>query len=68
MNLRHLAGHAVDLIAWVNGWLTGDLHNYDKFVFGDERSWMELGIPVEWGGDWKDLRMVRIFNPFEGVS
>lgn len=61
MKTRHLTGHAVDLAVWED-------RDLDKVVDADEISWKfpaykaladlmkqaaaELGIPIEWGGDW----------------
>lgn len=56
MNSRHLTGHAVDLIAWVNGMVNWDFHNYDKLASAMKEAGRELGIPVEWGGDWKGFK------------
>ena len=62
MRSRHLTGHAVDLAVWEDR----DSH---KVVDADQISWKfnqytalatlvkataaDLGIPIEWGGDWK---------------
>ena len=62
MRSRHLTGHAVDLAVWED-------RDSDKVVDADEISWKfnqytalatlvkataaDLGIPIEWGGDWK---------------
>ena len=59
---RHLTGHAVDLAIWED-------RDADKVVDVDEISWKfprymaladlvketaaDLGIPIEWGGDWQ---------------
>jgi peptidoglycan LD-endopeptidase CwlK len=64
MKSRHLTGHAVDLAVWFD-------RDADKVVDVDEISWkfefykqladtvkraaQELGIVIEWGGDWKTL-------------
>lgn len=65
MRSRHLTGHAVDLAIWED-------RDADKVVDADELSWKfpqykaladlvkvtaaDLGIPVEWGGDWVSLK------------
>ena len=65
MRSRHLTGHAVDLAIWED-------RDADKVVDADEISWKfpqykaladvvkaaaaELGIPIEWGGDWVSLK------------
>lgn len=65
MKTRHLTGHAVDLAVWED-------RDLDKVVDADEISWKfpaykalsdlmkeaaaELGIPIEWGGDWVSFK------------
>jgi len=56
MNSRHLTGHAVDLVAWVGGTVNWDLTNYEKIAAAMKEAGRELGIPVEWGGDWKTFK------------
>ena len=56
MNSRHLTGHAVDLVAWVGGTVNWDLVNYEKIATAMKEAGRELGIPVEWGGDWKTFK------------
>ena len=56
MNSRHLTGHAVDLIAWVGRTVNWDLINYERIAAVMKEAGMELGIPVEWGGDWKGFK------------
>ena len=56
MNSRHLTGHAVDLIAWVDRTVNWDLINYEKIAAVMKEAGRELGIPVEWGGDWKTFK------------
>ncbi|PQA78676.1 M15 family metallopeptidase [Rhodoferax sp. TS-BS-61-7] len=62
---RHLTGHAVDLAIWED-------RDADKVVDADEISWKfpqyqqlaqivkeaaaELGVPIEWGGDWTSFK------------
>lgn len=56
MNSRHLTGHAVDLIAWVDRTVNWDLVNYERIASAMKEAGRELGIPVEWGGDWKTFK------------
>ena len=56
MNSRHLTGHAVDLIAWVERTVNWDLINDERIDAAMKEAGMELGIPVEWGGDWKGFK------------
>ncbi len=52
MKSRHLTGHAVDLGAWVDGQVAWDWPLYDVIAVAMKASADELGIPVEWGGDF----------------
>ena len=56
MNSRHLTGHAVDLIAWVDRTVNWSLTYYEKIAAAMKEAGRELGIPVEWGGDWKTFK------------
>lgn len=51
MRSRHLTGHALDVMAWVNGdrW---DWPLYFRIADAFREASIELGIPVEWGGAW----------------
>lgn len=55
MNSRHLTGHAVDVVALVNGRASWSLPEYAKIAQAFKRAAYELGIPIVWGGDWKRL-------------
>jgi len=52
MRSRHLTGHAVDLGAWLNGELSWHWAHYDRIHRAMSRAADELGIIIEWGGDW----------------
>jgi peptidoglycan LD-endopeptidase CwlK len=56
MNSRHLTGHAVDLIAWVDRTVNWNLIHYERIAAAMKEAGRELGIPVEWGGDWKTFK------------
>lgn len=52
MNSRHLTGHAVDLCPYPVDW-----EDPEKFVaisIAMKEAAKELGIKIEWGGDWKN--------------
>lgn len=53
MNSRHLTGHAVDLGAWVNGTISWDWDYYHKINEAVEAAATELGVEVDWGGEWE---------------
>ena len=52
MRSRHLTGHAVDLAAWVDGTVNWEWPNYRKIAAAMKTAAAELGVPIEWGGDW----------------
>ena len=52
MRSRHLTGHAVDLAAWVNGTISWEWPNYRKIAAAMKTAAAELGVPIEWGGNW----------------
>lgn len=63
LNSRHLTGHAVDLLPYpVNGDFDEDgilnIDDWDQYypiANAMKEAARELGIPVEWGGDWKSI-------------
>jgi peptidoglycan L-alanyl-D-glutamate endopeptidase CwlK len=56
MNSRHLTGHAVDLGALVNGAVRWDWPLYHRIADAMKRAASELGVSLEWGGDWKSFK------------
>lgn len=56
MNSRHLTGHAVDVVALVNGKVRWDWPLYPKIAKAMKEAAKTLKIPLEWGGDWKTLK------------
>jgi peptidoglycan L-alanyl-D-glutamate endopeptidase CwlK len=56
MRSRHLTGHAVDLGAYVAGSVRWDWPLYHKLAVGVKQAAAELGIPIEWGGDWTTFK------------
>lgn len=53
MNSRHITGHAVDLCALVNGEVRWDWPLYHRIAAAVKVAAADLGVPIEWGGDWK---------------
>lgn len=56
MNSRHLTGHAVDIAPYVNGkvsWHWPHYYKLEKFV---KQAADDLGVIIEWGGDWKSFK------------
>ena len=56
MNSRHLTGHAVDLGAFVGGEVRWDWPLYHKIAAAVKQAAKEVGVPIEWGGDWKNFK------------
>lgn len=57
LNSRHLTGHAVDLVPWVNN--TIPWNDWSAFVVVADSMRMaarELNIPIIWGGEWEKFR------------
>ncbi len=56
MNSRHLTGHAVDLAAVVNGEARWDWPLYHKLAATMKSAAEELGVTIEWGGNWRSFK------------
>ena len=56
LNSRHLTGHAVDLAAIYDGKLAWDWPLY--YILGDcvKTAANNVGVPIEWGGDWETFK------------
>ena len=52
MNSRHLTGHAVDLAPWPISW---DWDHFYPIAEAMKAAADEVGVPIEWGGDWKSF-------------
>ena len=53
MNSRHLTGHAVDIAPYPISW---DWSKYYAIEDAMKRAAREVGVQVEWGGDWKSFK------------
>jgi peptidoglycan L-alanyl-D-glutamate endopeptidase CwlK len=56
LNSRHLTGHAVDVAALVSGKVRWDWPLYKEIGLIVKRAAREVGVPIEWGGDWKTFK------------
>lgn len=52
MNSRHLTGHAVDLFPYPLSW---DWNYFYPIADAMKQAAKELGVDLEWGGDWKSF-------------
>ena len=55
MRSRHLTGHAVDVAAFLGKELRWDWPLYGRIAEVVKAAAKEVGVPVEWGGDWKSF-------------
>lgn len=56
MSSRHLTGDAVDVVAYVGSQVSWDWFLYEKIAQAFKQAAAELGIAIEWGGDWASLK------------
>lgn len=56
LNSRHLTGDAVDVYAWVDGSVSWMFHYYEKIAKAMFKAAEELGVEIEWGGNWVSFR------------
>lgn len=55
MNSRHLTGHAVDLVAIVDGQVSWNFNHYYTIAKAMAQASTELGVAVRWGGAWTNI-------------
>lgn len=55
-NNRVKLSHAVDLGAFVDGKLTWEWKYYETLAKAIKESAKAVGVPIEWGGDWKSFK------------
>lgn len=58
MQSKHLTGHAVDLMAYIDGRGSWELALYDNIADAVKQSAIEMMVPIRWGGAWNisDIR------------
>ena len=56
MRSRHLAGHAVDLAATIDGKVRWDWPLYDRLAKAMKAAAKAEKVPVEWGGGWAKFK------------
>lgn len=56
MNSRHLTGHAVDLYPARKAGAEWEREDFAELADAMRRASVALGIPIEWGGDWKSFQ------------
>lgn len=56
MNSRHLTGHAIDVAARIGDEIRWDWPLYEQIARAFKMAAHQLGVSLEWGGDWTSLR------------
>ena len=56
MNSRHLTGHAIDFVPVVGGQITWKWPAFKPVADASKRAAQELGIQIEWGGDFRTFK------------
>jgi len=52
MNSRHITGHAVDLVPYINGKLRWEWEPIYQIADAVRAAAQELEVPIRWGGAW----------------
>lgn len=55
LNSRHLTGHAVDLVPWVDGGLSWHWSDFDPLAAAMKEAAEEQMVPITWGGEWQNF-------------
>ena len=55
MNSRHITGHAVDVVPWVDGQIRWDWPYFIPLAKAFRQAARKLDIPITWGGTWASL-------------
>ena len=61
MKSKHITGHAVDLIAYVDGKGCWELNVYDDLADAMAQAALDEGVAIRWGAAWhiNDIRMYK---------
>jgi peptidoglycan L-alanyl-D-glutamate endopeptidase CwlK len=53
---RHLDGRAVDIAVRIGGKITWEFEAYRRFAAVVKRHAADLGVVIQWGGDWRTFK------------
>ncbi|CNI39961.1 M15 family metallopeptidase [Yersinia mollaretii] len=56
LNSRHLTGHAVDIVPLPDGKISWEWKYFYPMADAMKQAAVELGITVEWGGNWTTFK------------
>lgn len=68
LDSRHLTGHAVDLVPYINGKLRWEMEPICRIADAVRMAANELGTPIRWGGAWDRLLTEETDPPEEMVD
>ncbi|BFI69649.1 M15 family metallopeptidase [Yersinia pseudotuberculosis] len=56
MNSRHITGHAIDVFAYPAASGSWEWKYYEQIATAFKLAAKDVGVNIEWGGDWKTLK------------
>lgn len=56
MKSRHITGHAIDVAAFIDGKISWDWKYYENIADAMKQAAKEVGVNIEWGGDWVSFK------------
>lgn len=56
LHSRHLTGHAIDVVAYIDGQVRWDWPLYRVIADAFKGAASDLRVPLDWGGDWVTMR------------
>ena len=59
---KHLTGHAVDLLAYLNGEACWELNLYDEIADAMREAAIKYKVKMVWGGSWYSVPDIRKWN------
>ena len=56
MKSKHLTGHAIDIVAYVDGGITWELKYYEEIAQSFKKAKNDLDVQIRWGGNWSGYK------------
>lgn len=56
MNSKHIVGRAIDVAAIDNGTVSWNFPLYEQIATAFKQAAAQLGVAIEWGGDWASFK------------
>ena len=67
MKSKHLTGHAVDLVAYINGRVSWELSIYDEIAAAIRAAALRTGLRIVWGGAWSVGNICEWYGSMEAA-